>query len=114
MARREGDYGYLKVTKTLSSIRGYSVSKGMESTIPIVPLKWLGVGHIIPSLNCIAIVWSIGPGRRSLPRPWEQGGKPANFFKFIGVTFFILRVARFFVGSDNIRRRSEDLMKSSV
>ena len=53
MARRERDYGYLKVTKTLSSIRGYSVSKGMESTIPIVPLKWLGVGHIIPSLNCI-------------------------------------------------------------
>ena len=59
MARREGDYGYLKVTNLLSSIRGYSVSKGMESTIPIVPLKWLGVGHIIPSLNCIAIVWSI-------------------------------------------------------
>ena len=29
---------------------------------------------------------------------------PANLFKFIGVTFFILRVARFFVGSDNIRR----------
>ena len=104
MARREGDYGYLKVTNLLSSIRGYSVSKGMESTIPIVPLKWLGVGHIIPSLNCIAIVWSIGPGRRSRPRPWEQGCKPANFFTFIGVTFFILRVARFFVGSDNIRR----------
>ena len=32
-----------------------------------------GGGHIIPSLNCIAIVWSIGPGRRSRPRPWEQG-----------------------------------------
>ena len=29
---------------------------------------------------------------------------PANFFTFIGVTFFILRVPRFFVGSDNIRR----------
>ena len=68
---------------------------------------------------CIAIVWSIGPGRRSLPRPWEQGGKPANFFKFIGMTFFILRVARFFVGSDNIRRcpktfrrRSEELRQT--
>ena len=45
----------------------------MESTIPIFPLKWLGVGHIIPSLNCIAIVWSIGPVRRSRPHPWEQG-----------------------------------------
>ena len=31
------------------------------------------VGHIIPSLNCIAIVWSIGPGRKSRPCPWEQG-----------------------------------------
>ena len=34
VAGREGDYGHLKVTKTLSPIRGYSVSKGMESTIP--------------------------------------------------------------------------------
>ena len=29
---------------------------------------------------------------------------PANLFTFIGVTFFILRVPRFFVGSDNIWR----------
>ena len=30
---------------------------------------------------------------------------PANFFTdYVGVTFFILRVPRFFVGSDNIRR----------
>ena len=46
----------------------------MESTIPRVPLKWLGVGHIIASLNCIAIVWSIGPVRRSRPLLGSKGG----------------------------------------
>ena len=39
---------------------------------------------------------------------------PANLFTFIGVTFFILRVPRFFVGvqiSEDVRRHSEDFQR---
>ena len=36
---------------------------------------------------------------------------PANLVTFIGVTFFNLRMPRFFVGSDNIRRCSEDFRR---
>ena len=63
----------LKSDKNIEPYKGLFSFKRMESTIPRVPLKWLGMGHIIPSLNCIAIVWSIGPGRGSHPCPWEQG-----------------------------------------
>ena len=54
----------LKVTdcqsdKNIRSYEGLFSFKGIESTIPRVSLKWFGVGHIIPSLKCIPIIWSI-------------------------------------------------------